>query len=167
MALQNLDVSDSLIKLGVYLKTSERIKAFCKDQFGKEISIYAGDFLRKDIPDERKTPYIVMTDFRKKEGQNIEFCDYEITFFVGVSCKKVEWIEESGIIMPDVFDVGAKLMTLIEDDLNDETKRERPISKVIAHAPYPINPTGTHWVGDMVVTFRIYQTMGTNYQEDL
>lgn len=153
--------------MGVYLKTSERLIAFCKDQFNKEFKVYAGDFVRKDIPDERDTPYIVMTDFRKREGQNIQFCDYDITFFVGVSCKEMTWIEEDGVLMPDIYDVGAKFMTLIEDELNNPHRRERPISQVIAHAPYPINPTGTHWVGDMTVTFRIYQTLGTKYQEDL
>jgi hypothetical protein len=167
MALQNLDISETLLNLGVYLKTNKNINDFCRTQFTKELKVYAGDFLRKDIPEVKDCPYIVLTDFKKKEGQNIEFCEYKVTVFLGVGSDKLEYVEEQGVIIPDIYDVGAKLMTLIEQEFNNPEERNRPISRIDTSGLYPLNPAGTHWVGRMDIAFRIYQTLGTTYQEEL
>ena len=163
--LQNLDISDTLISLGTFLKNDPAIQEFCESHFSDELTIYVGDFTRKTIPTVKDCPYIVLTDFKKKEGQNIEFCSYGVTAFVGVSADDEVFVEVDGVIMPDVYDVGAKFMTLIEAVFNDKAKRYRPLSRCETDGPYPLDVK--HWVGKMELTWRIYQTLGTTYQEEL
>lgn len=162
--LQNLDISDSLIKLGAFIRDDHAVQEFMEEQFGKDLKIFVGDFTRKTIPVVADCPYIALTDFKKKEGQNIEFCEYRVTAFIGVSADET-FVEEHGILMPDVYDVGAKFMTLIETIFNDKNKRYRPLSKCDTEGPYPLD--AKHWVGKMELTWRIYQTLGTNYQEEI
>ena len=162
--LQNLDVSDTLLSLGEFIKNDNLIQEFCEQHFGNELSIYVGDFTRKTIPSAADCPYIVFTDFTKKEGQNIEFAEYKTTAFIGVTSDESVVVVD-GILMPDVFDVGAKFMTLIETVFNDKEKRNRPLSRVDTSGPYPLDVR--HWVGKMDLTWRIYQTLGTTYQEEL
>ena len=69
MALQNLDISETLISLGNFLQNDSAIQDFCMDHFGEPIKVYVGDFVRKTIPTSADCPYIVLTDFKKKEGQ--------------------------------------------------------------------------------------------------
>lgn len=165
MALQNLDISDTLIELGNFIKNDEAVQEFCENHFAQELKIFVGDFARKHIPVAADCPYIVLNDFRKKEGQNIEFCDYYATAFIGVSADDTEYVDMDGVLMPDVYDVGAKFMTLIETIFNDKTKRNRPLSRCETLGPYPLDVR--HWVGEMRLTWRVYQTLGTTYQEDL
>lgn len=162
--LQNLDISDTLLSLGTFLKNDAAIQEFCSQHFDNELAIYVGDFTRKTIPSSGNCPYIVLTDFKKREGQNIEFCDYYATAFIGVSSDE-SVVDVDGIMMPDVYDVGAKFMTLIEAVFNDKTKRNRPLSKCSTDGPYPLDVK--HWVGKMELAWRIYQTLGTTYQEEL
>ena len=164
MALQNLDISDTLISLGNFLKSDAAIQEFCEDHFNESPKIYVGDFARKTIPTSADCPYIVITDFVKKEGQNIEFCDYKAVLFVGLSSDET-LVSVDDILMLDVYDLGAKFMTLIEDVFNDKTKRNRPLSRCETSGPYPLDVK--HWVGRMDLTWRIYQTLGTTYQEEL
>lgn len=206
MALQNLDISDTLIELGKFLKNDSEITEFCEENFSQELKVYVGDFTRKTIPTVKDCPYIVLTDFRKKEGQNIEFCNYGVTAFIGVSADEETFVDvdepdepddptddtddnsdnptddtDSGettdddtpddteplpsVLMLDVFDVGCKFMTLIEDVFNDKAKRNRPLSRCETDGMYPLD--SKHWVGKMELTWRIYQTLGTTYQEEL
>ena len=162
--LQNLDISDTLVNLGLFIKNDRDIQEFCSQHFDNELSIYVGDFTRKTIPSAADCPYIVITDFKKKEGQNIEFCDYYATAYIGVTSDE-SVVDVDGILMPDVYDVGAKFMTLIEAIFNDKTKRNRPLSRCETDGPYPLDVK--HWVGKMELTWRIYQTLGTTYQEEL
>ena len=164
MALQNLDISDTLISLGNFLKNDAAIQEFCEDHFDEPLKIYVGDFVRKTIPSSADCPYIVLTDFKKKEGQNIEFCEYRVVLLVGLTSDEA-LIEVDDLLMLDVYDVGAKFMTLIEDVFNAKTKRNRPLSRCETDGPYPLDVK--HWVGKMDLTWRIYQTLGTTYQEEL
>lgn len=164
MALQNLDISDTLISLGNFLKNDSAIQEFCGDHFNESLKIYVGDFARKTIPTAADCPYIVITDFAKKEGQNIEFCDYKAVLFVGLSSDET-LVSVDDVLMLDVYDLGAKFMTLIEDVFNDKAKRNRPLSRCETVGPYPLDVK--HWVGRMDLTWRIYQTLGTTYQEEL
>lgn len=164
MALQNLDISDTLLALGRDLLQNQNIINFCQTNFNKALRVFVGDFIREQIPTVGDCPYIVLTDFKKKEGQNIEFCEYNVTAFVGVAMNNPDYAEQDGVVIADIFDVGAKLMTLIEEELNSPT-RNRPLSKVNTDGPFPIVPK--HWVGKMDLSFRIYQTLGTDYQEEL
>ena len=206
--LQNLDISNTLVALGEFIKNDTDIQSFCEENFTEDLSVYVGDFTRKTIPTAANCPYIVLTDFKKKEGQNIEFCEYHTTAFVGVSVDVLTEdettseneetentetenaenententddttddtndtnnetdvvVDEDGVLMLDIFDVGAKFMTLIETIFNDKTKRNRPLSRCETDGPYPIDTK--HWVGKMELTWRIYQTLGTSYQEEL
>lgn len=165
MALQNLDISDTLLAIGNFVKNDAAVQEFCENHFENELKIFVGDFARKNIPVAADCPYIVFTDFRKKEGQNIEFCDYYATAFIGVSADDTSYVDVDGVLMPDIFDVGAKFMSLIETIFNDKTKRNRPLSKCETSGPYPLDVR--HWVGEMRLTWRIYQTLGTTYQEEL
>ena len=162
--LQNLDISDTLIGLGNFLKNDSAIDAFCNDNFSQELKIYVGDFTRKTIPTVADCPYIVLTDFRKKEGQNIEFAEYKVTAFIGVSADE-SVVDVEGIEMMDAYDVCAKFMTLLETVFNDKTKRNRPLSRVDTDGPYPLDTKD--WTGRLDLTWRIYQTLGTTYQEEL
>ena len=162
--LQNLDISDTLIKLGAFIRDDKDVMEFIEKNFDRQLKLYAGDFTRKIIPTISDCPYVALTDFRKKEGQNIEFCDYQVTAYIGVAADEA-FIEEHGVLMPDVYDVGAKFMTLIEAIFNDKNKRCRPLSRCETEGPYPLD--AKHWVGKMELTWRIYQTLGTNYQEEL
>ena len=162
--LQNLDVSDTLLSLGEFIKNDNLIKEFCEQHFDNELSIYVGDFTRKTIPSSGDCPYIVLTDFTKKEGQNIEFAEYKTTAFIGVTSDE-SVVDVDGILMPDVYDVGAKFMVLLETIFNDKEKRNRPLSRCETSGPYPLDVK--HWVGKMELTWRIYQTLGTTYQEEL
>ena len=164
MALQNLDISDTLISLGNFLKEDEAIQEFCEDHFDESLKVYVGDFVRKTIPTSADCPYIVLTDFKKKEGQNIEFCEYQVVLLVGLTSDEA-LVNVEDVLMLDVYDVGAKFMTLIEDVFNDKTKRNRPLSRCETDGPYPLDVK--HWVGRMNLTWRIYQTLGTTYQEEL
>lgn len=165
--MQNLDISDGLIRLGKKLKNDKDISDFCREQFGKTVTVFVGDTLRSQEPTLNRTPYIVITDFRKQEGQDIEFCPYSFTIYVGVGGEKSELVEdENGLLMPDLFDVGAKFMTLIEDVLNDPSKNLRPCSKVNTAGPFALDPAGKHWLGKMEIVKRVYQHLGTSYQED-
>jgi len=166
MALQNLDISDTLIALGSFIKEDSAVQDFVTDSFetGTELKVYVGDFTRKTIPTAADCPYIAITDFRKKEGQNIEFCDYRATLYVGVASDDT-FVEDDDVLMPDVYDLGAKFMTLLETIFNDKTKRNRPLSRCETDGPYPLDTK--HWVGRMELTWRIYQTLGTDYQEEL
>ena len=167
--LQNLDISNTLIELGNFLKGDSAIQEFCDDNFSQELKVYVGDFTRKTIPSVKDCPYIVITDFKKKEGQNIEFCSYGATLFVGVSANEETFVElENGqddVYLLDVYDVTAKFMTLIENVFNDKTKRNRPLSRCDTDGPYPLDTR--HWTGRMDLVWRIYQTLGTTYQEEL
>ena len=174
--LQNLDISDTLVSLGTFLKNDPLVQGFCDENFTSALSIYVGDFTRKSIPTAANCPYIVLTDFQKKEGQNIEFCGYRCTAFIGLSTDALltedeneddeeTVVDEDGILMLDIFDVGAKFMTLIEAVFNDKTKRNRPLSRCNTDGPYPLDTK--HWIGRMELTWRIYQTLGTTYQEEL
>ena len=164
MALQNLDISDTLLSLGAFIKNDEAVQEFCGQNFDNELSVYVGDFARKTIPSAADCPYIVITDFKKKEGQNIEFCDYYATAYIGVTSDE-SVVDVDGVLMPEVYDVGAKFMTLLESIFNDKTKRNRPLSRCETDGPYPLDVR--HWVGKMELTWRIYQTLGTTYQEEL
>lgn len=165
--MQNLDISDALIRLGKKLSKDSDIADFCNEQFKKAVTVFVGDTLRSQEPTFDKTPYIVITDFQKQEGQNVEFCSYSFTIYVGVGGEKSELVEdENGLLMPDLFDVGAKFMTLIEAVLNDPKKNLRPCSKVNTAGPFPLDPAGRHWLGKMQISKRIYQHVGTSYQED-
>ena len=163
--LQNLDISDTLISLGVFLKNDLLVQDFCDEHFAKGLRVFVGDFTRKTIPNVADCPYIVLTDFKKKEGQNIEFCEYSVTAFVGISADDESVIDADGVTMMDVYDVGAKFMTLLEKIFNDKRKRNRPLSRCDTDGPYPLDVK--HWVGKMDMTWRIYQTLGTTYQEEL
>ncbi len=162
--LQNLDISDTLIKLGVFIRNDRAVQEFVEQHFGQSLTVYAGDFTRKIIPTVANCPYVALTDFKKKEGQNIEFCDYTLTAYIGVAADET-FVEDHGILMPDVYDVGAKFMTLIETIFNDREKRDRPLARCQTEGPYPLD--AKHWVGKMELTWRIYQTLGTTYQEEL
>ena len=162
--LQNLDISDTLISLGRFLKNDSAIQEFCDDHFTQELSVYVVDLTRKTILTVNECPYIVLTDFHKKEGQNIEFCEYNVTAFIGISADE-SLVDEDGVSMLDVFDVGAKFMTLIETVFNDKTKRNRPLSRCETDGPSPLDVK--HWFGRMELTWRIYQTLGPTYQEEL
>lgn len=194
--LQNLDISDTLIELGKFLKNDSDIQTFCEENFSQELKVFVGDFTRKTIPSVKDCPYIVITDFKKKEGQNIEFCSYGATLFVGVSANEETFVdvdeeetnetsdetndnteeetnetEETSdetapsVYMLDVYDVAAKFMTLIENVFNDKNKRYRPLSRCDTDGPYPLDTK--HWTGRMDLVWRIYQTLGTTYQEEL
>ena len=187
--LQNLDISDTLLSLGIFIKKDEAIKEFCTQNFTKDLSVYVGDFTRQTIPSVADSPYIVLTDFSKKEGQNIDFCEYHVTAIVGLSvdvladymwtnatdtrwtgAEYCEWgsppyISHENVLMLDVFDVGAKFMTLLESIFNDKTKRYRPLSRCETTGPQPLD--AKHWFGMMELTWRIYQTLGLTYQEEL
>ena len=199
--LQNLDISDTLIELGKFLKNDSAIQEFCEDNFSQELKVFVGDFTRKTIPSVKDCPYIVLTDFKKKEGQNIEFCSYGVTAYIGVSANEETFVdvdeeeteetsdetddtaeeetsdetnetnvteeteEAPSVYMLDVYDVGAKFMTLIETVFNDKTKRNRPLSRCDTDGPYPLDTK--HWIGRMDLVWRIYQTLGTTYQEEL
>ena len=168
MALQNLSIYDAMISIGTLLKTDIEISTFCKERFDVEYpKVMVGDMTRRDIPGVAETPYIVVTDFTKQEGQNIEFCPYEFTIWVGVA-KEVNTIQTvDGVEVIDGYKDCADLMTLIEGVLNEPLKNNRPCSKVNTNGPFPIDPAGKHWVGKMTVNKRIYQTLGTSYQEEL
>ena len=168
MALQNLSIKDAMISIGALLKTDEEICAFCSDRFSKDYpKVMIGDMTRKDIPDVQDTPYIVVTDFKKQEGQNIEFCPYEFVIWVGVAREKSAVTVVEDVEMIDTYGDCADLMTLVEKVLNDPKKNNRPCSKINTIGPYPLDPSGQHWVGKMSVNKRIYQTLGTSYQEEL
>ncbi len=162
--LQNLDISETLIQLGVFIRDDHNVQEFIEKQFGKPLKIFVGDFTRKTLPVVADCPYIALTDFKKKEGQHVEFCEYRATAYIGVSADET-FVEEHGILMLDVYDVGAKFMTLIETIFNDKDKRNRPLAKCETEGPYPLD--AKHWAGKMELTWRIYQTLGTNYQEEL
>ena len=163
--LQNLDISDTLIQLGKFLKEDADIQEFCNEHFSQELKVFVGDFTRKTIPTVKECPYIVLTDFKKKEGQNIEFCSYGVTAFIGISADETYVDVDGELYMLDVYDVGAKFMTLIEAVFNDKNKRYRPLSRCDTDGPYPLDTR--HWVGHMGLVWRIYQTLGTTYQEEL
>lgn len=167
--MQNTDISDSVLRLAKFIKNDADVVQFCADNFpDKTLTVYAGDMLRRDIPSDSECPYVVLTDFQiEKEGQNIESCDYSFSLYVGVSTDKMEYVEEDGVLMPDVYDVCAKFMTLLKEIFNDPAKRPRPISKVSSRGPFPVSPSGGHWVGILDITLRIYQAIGTSYNEEL
>lgn len=169
MALQNLSIKDAIVSIGVLLKTDAEIRAFCTTRFNKPYpKVMVGDMTRRDIPDGRDAPYIVITDFQKQEGQNIEFCQYEFTIWVGVSADENQISDDyEDVEILDLYACCADLMTLIEKVLNDPRNNNRPCSKVNTSGPFPIDPAGNHWVGKLKVNKRIYQTLGTKYQEDL
>lgn len=168
MALQNLDISDSLLELGRYLKHNKEIDDFCITQCNKHLKVYIGDFLRKDIPTAEDTPYIVLTDFRKLEGQNVEFCTYSLDLYVGIGSNNIVTVElEEDITMPDLYDLTVKLMNLLQKVINDKEYRNRPISRIRTSGAYPISSLGNHWVGKLEIEWRIYQTLGTQYTEEL
>lgn len=164
--MQNLDISDSLLKLGKYIKQNENIVEFCHDHMNKDLKVFVGDLLRRDIPAVNDCPYVVITDWFKKEGQNVEFCAYRATMYIGVATDELYYAEQDGVIIPDIYDVGAKLMTLIEQELNSE-QRNRPLAICEVDSPVPITADGRHWQGRMKIELRIYQAMGSCYQEEL
>lgn len=168
MALQNLSIKDAMVSIGALLKMDEEICGFCNDRFSKASpKVMIGDMTRKDIPESKDTPYIVVTDFKKQEGQNIEFCPYEFTVWVGVAREKSAIVTDDDIEMIDTYGDCADFMTLIEKALNNPKKNNRPCSKINTTGPYPLDPSGQHWVGKLAVNKRIYQTLGTSYQEEL
>ena len=168
MALQNLSIYNAMISIGTLLKTDTEVSAFCKERFDVEYpKVMVGDMTRRDIPGVAETPYIVVTDFTKQEGQNIEFCPYEFTIWVGVAKEDNAIQTVDGVEVIDGYKDCADLMTLIEGVLNEPLKNNRPCSKVNTNGPFPIDPAGKHWVGKMTVNKRIYQTLGTSYQEEL
>lgn len=166
MGLQNLDISETLIQLGVFIKKHESVREFCYEHFGKELTVFVGDFTRKNVPDIKNCPYIVLTDFKKKEGQDVDFCAYEVKLFIGAKDETEVRVEtEDGIIIQDIYDLIAKFENLLQAIFNDPKKRNRPLSRCEVKDPVPLD--AEHWIGIMELTWRIYQTLGTSYQEEL
>lgn len=160
--MQNVDGADGLLSIAKYLKDDGAIIDFCKYQFDKELTVAVGDLPRLKIPTVKETPYIVLTDFAKKEGLNIEFNNYKFNLYVGVGSDKVEYVDDNGILIPDLYDVGSHFMTLIQDELNKRRNYDRPISSLITDGPYPVDPAGKHWAGRMTINLRINTTIGGN-----
>lgn len=71
MALQNLDISDTLLSIGNFVKNDAAVQEFCDSHFDNELKVFVGDFARKNIPVAADCPYIVFTDFRKKRGRTL------------------------------------------------------------------------------------------------
>ena len=162
--LQNLDVSDTLIALGQFVKNDTAVDEFVSEHFSGDLKVVVGNVTRQIAPTVEDCPYIVFTNFRKKEGQNIDFCEYACDVWIGLTADN-SVVDEDGIEMLEVYDTGSKFMHLIEDIFNDKTKRNRPLSRCETAGPYALD--AKHWVGSMDLTWRIYQTMGPTYQEEL
>ncbi len=165
--LQNIDISDAQLTVGDYLAADSNIKDFCQTNFGKPPTIYTGEFLRKHLPAAADCPYIVIYGFTKREGLNVQYCRYRCTIAVGVSGKpNAGFVEnDTGVKILDAYDVCAKLMTLIQQELNKRMNGTRPLAICESEGPGPITPNGDHWAGVLKCQWHIYQTIGTSTVE--
>lgn len=164
--MYNLDISDSVQTLCDYLASNKELNDFCKAQFNKKLTVFGGDFLRRDIPSKTECPYIILTDFRKHEGLYVERNTYQFTIYCGVSTEKLEEFEtDTGVVIPDVYDVCSKFMTLIQKVLNERDNYNRPIATIDTNGAFPV--MGTHWAGRLVVKLAIEQNIGMNHQETI
>lgn len=132
----------------------------------REITVYAGGFLSRDLPTGEDCPYIAITDFRKKEGQDVNFCNYSARIFVGVETPDLSYETLDGVEIPNAYSNCSGLMDVVIKELNS-TKRPRPLSKAETQGPWPISADGTHWEGMIDIDLRIYQTLGQDYTEEL
>ena len=164
--IQNLDISETVLSICNYLASNSEIASFCQENFQKGVKVIAGEVTRNKIPKKGDAPYIVLYDFKKKEGNNIEWAGYTCVISIGISAQKdEEYIGiNNNVYILDAYDVLSKFMNLIEEVL---IKREGdPIATCNSMGPYPESPDGTHWVGFLEAGWRIYQAMGGNlYRE--
>ena len=166
--IQNVDMTEAALKVADDIKNSSAIKDFISEQFqAEELKVFVGDMLRVQIPRAEDTPYIVLFDWKKREGIDTEFCKYTCTIAIGVGCgARPEFVEsDNGVLLLDAYDVSNKFAQLIIDVINKRKNGDRPLSSVEMEGPYVIDADGGHWGTLLECTWRIYQTMGLE-QED-
>ena len=165
--LNNIDISNAMIDIGNYLKDNPNIKAFCQEQFGKELTVIVGATLRRQLPGHDKTPYVHFYNFDKREGVDVEWCRYRGNILVGVGTgANNDFVEDGGVYILDAYDVTTKLMNLIIKELNDYKEKSRPLSTVETEGPDPIEADGSVWAGFLNCTWRVYQSMGRAVNEE-
>lgn len=167
MAIQNANLMDVALKIADYIKENENIKEFVAEQFEKELQVRVGEMLHVQLPTVEDTPYIVLFDWRKREGTHIEFCVYSCNIAIGVGKgARPEFVtDESGVAFLDAYDVSHQLAQLIISEINNRDDKNRPLAVVETKGPYPIEPDGSHWVIVLECSWRIYQTMGFNIED--
>lgn len=166
--IQNVDLTEAAISVAGYLKNDPSIKEFISEQFQTEnLKVFVGDMLHVQIPRAEDTPYIVLFDWKKREGIDTEFCKYECTIAIGVGCgARPEFVEaENGVMLLDAYDVSSKFTQLVIDVINKRRNGDRPLSSVEMEGPYVIDADGGHWGTLLNCTWRIYQTMGFEQEE--
>lgn len=168
MAIQNADIMDIALKIGGYLKTNPNILDFIKEQFGKEeIQVRVGEMLHVQLPVAEDTPYLVLFDWRKREGIHVEFCVYscKIAIGVGAGARPNFVVDDNGVMFLDAYDVSHKFAQLIISEINNRDDNNRPLAIVETRGAYPIEPDGSHWNIVLECSWRVYQTMGFNQEE--
>lgn len=161
-----MDVGRSL---GKYLLENENIKDFCETQFGKPLTVYVGEILRKTIPTKKETPYVVIQELAKKEGTRELVngkCEYTCTFFVGVEGEKDKLVYDDGLYFYDGCDVLDEFIELIQSELNKRKDGDRLPEQVSVTILGALEPDGTHWGATMEYRWKIHQTLNYNVQDE-
>jgi len=157
MAIQQIGISDWILKLGSLLKNNVAIRKFTAENFpDKQLMVVAGDILPDEEPVEEDCPFILIYGATKKEGLNAGVCEYKCNLGIGISTDKGNFLSDDGIVMHNAYDLMSKLMLIIQRELNDY----RPMSAVDAQVGGALNPGGTYWAGDMTIIWEIEQTLG-------
>lgn len=168
MAIQNADLMEIALKVAKYLKSNERIKEFVAEQFeAKELQVRVGEMLHVQLPTVEDTPYIVLFDWRKREGTSIEFCVYscKIAIGVGKGARPEFVVDDDGVMFLDAYDVSQKFAQLVINEINNRDDKNRPLAVVETKGAFPIEPDGSHWTIMLDCSWRVYQTMGFNQEE--
>ena len=167
MAIQNANLMDIALKIGGYLKNNEHIKEFVAEQFQNELQVRVGEMLHVQLPTVEDTPYIVLYDWRKREGTHIEFCVYSCNIAIGVGkgARPEFIVDDNGVAFLDAYDVSHQFAQLIINELNNRDDKNRPLAVVETKGAFPIEPDGSHWVITLECSWRVYQTMGFNTEE--
>ena len=166
--IQNVDLTEASLRVAEDLKNDASIKDFVYEQFKtKNLKVLVGDMLHIQYPRATDTPYIVLVDWEKREGLDVEFCKYTCSIAIGVGCgARPELIDAgNGVLMIDAYDVSSKFAQLIIDVINKRNNGNRPLSSVEMKGPYVIDADGGHWGVLLDCTWRIYQTMGFEQEE--
>lgn len=166
--IQNVDLMEAAASLADYIKGNAEVNAFIQEQFQTEtLNVFIGDMLHTQIPRAEQTPYIVLFNWEKREGTDIEFAKYTCTIAIGIGCgSRPDFVQtDGGSNVIDAYDVSSKFAQLIINVINNRNNKNRPLSSVEQKGPYVIDADGGHWGTLLDCQWRIYQTMGFNQEE--
>ena len=167
MAIQNANLMEIALKIGGYIKNNNNIQDFVREQFNSELLVRVGETLHFQFPTGDETPYVVLYDWRKREGTHIEFCVYSCDIAIGVGRgARPDFVEDDNCVQfLDCYDVAHQFAQLVISEINNRDDKNRPLAVVETIGAFPIEPDGSHWVINLNCSWRIYQTMGFNIED--